>query len=103
MQAGQPMRSRVSRRIVRSSFGRQRAPVYAICDNASSRARFIDMTYTVSRGGHSQRYFIFLIVVRFFARRAKKRTTGRKYHAAVHPEPARPERVEGSKGRLKSV
>jgi len=23
-----------------------------------------------------------------------------KYHAAVHPEPASPERVEGSKGRL---
>src|SRR6266508_1569979 len=47
------------------------------------------------------RYFS-AFVVRFFARRAKKRTTTKmsKYHAAVYPEPACPELVEGSKGRL---
>jgi hypothetical protein len=46
-----------------------------------------------------------LSVVRFFARRAKKRTTGenKQHHAAMHPELACPELVEGSKGRQSGV
>jgi hypothetical protein len=42
--------------------------------------------------------YVIFFVVRFFARRAKKRTTVGKYHAAV-----RPELVEGqAKRRLKA-
>jgi len=37
----------------------------------------------------------------FSSRRRKRPTKEEKYYAAVHPELARPERVEGSKGRLK--
>ncbi len=44
-----------------------------------------------------------LLLLFVFRSQSEKRTTVRKYHAAVHPELASPELVDGSKGRLQAV